>query len=525
MMQKILIVEDQFIEANSLRLLLTRQGHEITGVADHVERAIELIARKRPDIVLIDIYLKGGKTGIDLALHLQRMSIPFIYISANSNEEVFNAAKATRPDGFLVKPFRKKDLLVSLDIATYRYANTLAEESRAETAFRSQVEILFAGNHSVSRMVDELVPALQSLIPFDYFSMDNEARLRIGFNEYQVIDAAAFANIMHLTAKDIGRMNDAAMPVFSPVFFNESTLAAGYPHSPKSRHVVEEFGIASILFFPVMCAGKIIVFEFFSRRPGCYGEQHVQLLEKMRETLSRIALRISRPGQHLPETPKKNPSPVTPDRRGFDGVVGNNHLLLAVLDQVSQVAPVDTSVLITGESGTGKERIADSIHRLSPRASGPLIKVNCAALPASLIESELFGHEKGSFTGAMDKRIGKFEQANGGTIFLDEIGEMPVELQVKLLRVLQEREIERIGSQSPLKIDVRIIAATNRKLEKEVAEGRFRLDLYYRLNVFPIVLPALRERKDDIPELASHFIERYNRKCGRNIAGIAQKAM
>ncbi len=185
---------------------------------------------------------------------------------------------------------------------------------------------------------------------------------------------------------------------------------------------------------------------------------------------------------------------------------------------------MDTSVLVLGESGTGKERIADCIHELSPRKNKPLVKINCATLPATLIESELFGHEKGSFTNAHEKRIGKFEQADGGTIFLDEIGEMPLDLQVKMLRVLQEKEIERIGGRAPIKIDVRIVAATNRNLEKEVAEGKFRLDLYYRLNVFPIIIPPLRERKEDIPMLTTHFINLYSKKAGKKIAGISEKA-
>ena len=198
----------------------------------------------------------------------------------------------------------------------------------------------------------------------------------------------------------------------------------------------------------------------------------------------------------------------------FEKFVGKSHLLLNVFDQITQVAPMDTSVLVLGESGTGKERIADCIHELSPRKNKPLVKINCATLPATLIESELFGHEKGSFTNAHEKRIGKFEQAEGGTIFLDEIGEMPLDLQVKMLRVLQEKEIERIGGRAPIKIDVRIVAATNRNLEKEVAEGRFRLDLYYRLNVFPIIIPPLRERKEDIPLLTESFY-RYLRQKGR----------
>jgi transcriptional regulator with GAF, ATPase, and Fis domain len=198
-------------------------------------------------------------------------------------------------------------------------------------------------------------------------------------------------------------------------------------------------------------------------------------------------------------------------------------MLLNVFDEVMQVAPMDTSVLIQGESGTGKESIADAIRELSPRKNKPFIKINCATLPSTLIESELFGHEKGSFTGALEKRTGKFEQADGGTIFLDEVGEMSPDMQVKLLRVLQEQEIERIGGKAPIKINVRVVAATNRNLEKEVAEGRFRLDLYYRLNVFPITLPPLRARKEDIPLLTEHFINHYNKKTGKKITGTSDK--
>jgi transcriptional regulator with GAF, ATPase, and Fis domain len=176
--------------------------------------------------------------------------------------------------------------------------------------------------------------------------------------------------------------------------------------------------------------------------------------------------------------------------------------------------------LILGETGTGKELIAKAIHNLSSRKENAFITVNCAALPAQLIESELFGHEKGSFTGALEKRIGKFEVANGGTIFLDEIGELPLEIQAKLLRVLQEKEFERLGGKSTVRSDVRIVAATNRELEKEVERGKFRSDLFFRLNVFPILVPPLRERKDDIPLLVKYFIDKYSKKIGKEHKSI-----
>ena len=211
--------------------------------------------------------------------------------------------------------------------------------------------------------------------------------------------------------------------------------------------------------------------------------------------------------------------------QNFEEIVGTSPLLKHVFRQVSQVAPTDTTVLVLGESGTGKELIARAIHHQSPRRGRILVKLNCAALPAQLIESDLFGHEKGAFTGAIDRRIGKFELAQGGTIFLDEIGEMPLELQAKLLRVLQEREIERVGGKGPILVDVRVIAATNRSLETEVNEGRFRLDLYYRLSVFPLLLPALHERREDIPLLAHHFAKKFCRKMGKPFRGISEPAM
>jgi formate hydrogenlyase transcriptional activator len=204
-----------------------------------------------------------------------------------------------------------------------------------------------------------------------------------------------------------------------------------------------------------------------------------------------------------------------PHTKATDEIVGESAQLESVLRQVRLVAPTDSTVLILGETGTGKELIAHAIHQLSNRASRPFIRVNCAAIPSSLIASELFGHEKGAFTGAVHRRQGRFEVANGGTIFLDEIGELPMETQITLLRVIQEREFERVGSTQPISVDVRIIAATNRDLEAAVAAGTFRSDMFYRLNVFPIHVPSLRERLEDIPLLVEYLVERLARRFGK----------
>jgi DNA-binding NtrC family response regulator len=351
--QSILIVEDELLVANNLRTVLQKNGYDVTGVAPSVEGARQLLKQDRPTLVLLDIYLKGDGSGIDLAVELNEKNIPFVYISANSSQEVLEAAKATGPYGFIVKPFRENDLLVSLEIAFYRH-------------------------------------------------------------EYQ-----------------------------------QQTKPVPFETAPAVRTAVTAI----------------------------------------------------------------------PD------FIGESAAIRRVFEMVGRVAPANTSVLILGESGTGKEKIAAQIHRLSLRRNKPFVVVNCAALPMHLIESELFGHEKGAFTGAFEKKIGKFERAEGGTLFLDEIGEMPPDLQVKLLRVLQEKEIERIGGNGSFRINVRIIAATNRNLEKEIAEGRFRLDLYYRLYLFPIFLPPLRERKEDIPLLAEYFLKQYASMAGKDIRGWSPSAL
>jgi len=349
---KILIVEDQFIEAKSLNVILTSAGYFTCSIARSVASALSIIEKEKPDLVLVDIFLQGEGTGIDLGKILNEKNMAFVYLSANSNRQILEAAKPTKPYGFMVKPFRAKDVLIMLDVALYLHQNRLSEK-------------------------------------------------------------------------------------------------------------------------------------------------------------------ISIPSSKNPE------SVVLPPE--FSHLVGKSQKFLETLERAKMVGPKDTSVLILGESGTGKELIAHSIHKVSPRRYKPFVVVNCGTLPANLIESDLFGHEKGSFTGAANKREGKFELADEGTIFLDEIGELPLELQVKFLRVLQEREIEPIGGK-PKKVNLRVLAATNKDLEEEVAAGRFRIDLYYRLNVFPLLLPSLRERKEDIPLLANHFLKKYSTEEGRQVPVLSAEA-
>ena len=543
MNKKILIVEDQFVEANDLQLILKKAGYIVCGIARSVPIAMEMIKNERPDFVLLDIFLKGKLTGVDLAKHLRKENIAFIYLSANSNEEILSEAKTTEPYGFIVKPFREKDLLVTLEIAQYRH------EHSQDSKFRREIELIEMLDRVINEDTDwkqkllQIGKAIQPYIPFDFMAAgfdDSDyivnssiSFLRIAFNEYQTIGLKELSNITGLTADELTNIHTMQEKATTVAYFNNEEFENIILKPSIERIFAKTFNLSSLLTSPVQLAGgKIFTFSFYSRRADAYNFEHIGVLNHLHQTISRNIekLIITENDTRNKNELKQLNRQATYDRNNasaseFEGIIGKSHLLLTVFDQITQVAPFDTAVLILGESGTGKERVADCIHNLSPRKGKSIVKVNCATLPATLIESELFGHEKGAFTGATDKRIGKFEQANEGTIFLDEIGEMPVDMQVKLLRVLQEKEIEPIGGRSAIKINVRVIAATNRNLEKEVADGRFRLDLYYRLNVFPITLPPLSERIEDIPALAHHFISVYNRKTGKKITGLSDKVL
>jgi DNA-binding NtrC family response regulator len=539
--KKVLIAEDQFVEAYDLQLMLEKAGYEVCGIARSVPIALEMVRNQKPDLVILDIFLKGKLTGIDLAKQLKEDNIPFIFLSANSNEEILAAANTTEPHGFIVKPFREKDLLVTLEIAQYRH-----EHSR-ETKFRRGKELLRQLDKTIRDNADwkhkllQIGKILQQDIPFDYLAtgFDNLGKsncsgasfLRLGFDEYQIIGIKELITITGITMNGLMTIHAASSKEIIPAFFNNEAFEKITPKPSLNRLFSENFHLESLLTLPLLLAGgETFSFCFYSRRPDAYTPEHITLLLRLQQILTRsIEQMLHAENAGITAKPEKTEylRPVGTDTNSpaFEGIVGSSHLLLNVFDHITQVAPFETSVLILGESGTGKERIADCIHNLSPRKGKPLVKVNCAALPSTLIESELFGHEKGSFTDANEKRTGKFEQANGGTIFLDEIGEITADMQVKLLRVLQEKEIEPIGSKATVKINVRIIAATNRNLEREVADGRFRLDLYYRLNVFPIALPPLRERTEDLPALVNHFINYYNRKAGKKIIGVSDRVL
>jgi formate hydrogenlyase transcriptional activator len=719
----VLIVEDEFIVANDLRRRLTKAGYQVLGLAATAAEARQLLAGGPPAVVLLDIFLKGPESGLELAAWLHERQIPFVYLSANLSDEVLAAANLTQPLGFLNKPFREKDVLAALELARYRHAHG------EETRLRRQRELQVAVNNAIVRLYDrdELCQAiavqLSQLVPFTLLS------LRIGLPEeqsfYWVVlhktAAGAFEKVSPLrllgpdapdallqrlteqppdqVGEQVGTFGGAAFeelcrtqrtarasrdafgaralavfPVvlkrhsfaslqlaspdpaaFAPEHYatvelllpqlalaldnllvceeiearrrqkavelalvsafrngreletiapavaqalqqvlpldlltlygvdrvlgtvQDGTNASRQPdgtfrllpatdfvHLPdaaarlawqqsileletqlqeptlnvgeegearRARNLVarrygEHLGLHSSMYVPVQVQGRpVAALVVASRARYAYTARDLRLLQELSRPLA-LALenllafeRIKTLSQQL-ELENTYLAEEIRTTYNVGEIIGTGPPMQALFSSLGLVAGTDATVLITGETGTGKELVARAVHELSARAARTMVKVNCAALPPHLIESELFGHEKGSFTGATEKRLGKFELADGSTIFLDEIGELPLELQAKLLRALQEREIERVGGRHPLAVDVRIVAATNRDLKQEVADGRFRSDLYYRLNVFPLTVPPLRARPEDIVPLATHFLQRFSKKLGKPLTGL-----
>lgn len=400
-----------------------------------------------------------------------------------------------------------------VELTAERY-RTLLETNNAIITYLTPEALLHAVSEILRRVVPYSGAALTLYNPisksFRYYAMEGNipsAHFRVGveFDRGQTISAWVFDNQRPVTRGDLEKEQQ-------------------YPND--SRLVAQ--GIHSDCIIPLIIGGKSIgTLNVGSTEKHQYSQASLETLQEIAnqvalavanmqsyEEIVELKARLEKENVYLQEEIRTE--------HNFEEIIGNGPALLAVLRKVEQVAPTDSTVLIYGETGTGKELIARAIHDRSTRKNRPLLKVNCSAISAGLVESELFGHLKGAFTGAFERRIGRFELADGGTIFLDEIGELPLETQVKLLRVLQEREFEPVGSNRPVRVDVRVIAATNRNLQESIRTGGFRSDLFYRLNVFPIDVPPLRERRSDIPQLAMFFVSRFSRKFGKRIQGMSQ---
>ncbi|RAK64692.1 sigma-54-dependent Fis family transcriptional regulator [Hymenobacter edaphi] len=378
---------------------------------------------------------------------------------------------------------------------------------------------------------------INRVAPCNYFGVRTRApgssvRAFVEFNKepdgsFALLDENRFEDM----PEALRSMHDSAHVFESPAVYVGAAFEELTERFALLRYMREQRGTQSVLYAPLSAGDEpTTALILASAQPYAYSEATLQLIMSLVpqirlamqnvfafEQIEALRSQLERERTYLIDEIN------TTAAARFGDFVGGSQVMQQVFVRVEQVAPTDSTVLITGETGTGKELVARALHNFSPRKERALIKINCAALPAQLIESELFGHEKGAFTGAHDRRIGKFELADGGTIFLDEIGELPLDLQAKLLRVLQEKEFERIGGRRVIRTDVRVIAATNRVLEEEVAAGRFRADLYYRLDVFPIHLPALRERPEDIEPLVRHFLERFTKKLGKPVRGLRSR--
>jgi len=402
------------------------------------------------------------------------------------------------------------------------------DRKRAEEALMLQLSSVLLANMDVRKLLEAISATIHEVIPHDNaaVSLYDPERGDLVAHFLGRQDPALFPGELRLSLQDT--LSGVAFRTREPVLLkrlSDATFAAATVSN------LTRLGMESGCFVPLIHHGKAIgVLSIVSRLEGAIGQHEVDVLSRIGAQVAMavdnsIAFRrIAELRDKLRQEKQYLEEEINLENR-FEDIVGESAGLRQVLKQIETVAPTDATVLIQGETGTGKELLARAIHRLSPRHERTFIKLNCAAIPAGLLESELFGHEKGAFTGAIARKMGRLELAHEGTLFLDEVGEMPLDLQPKLLRALQEREIERLGGTRPIPVDVRLIAATNRDLAQMVAEKQFRSDLYYRLKVFPIFAPPLRERAADIPVLVRHFVATHSRRMGKTIETIPDETM
>jgi len=414
-----------------------------------------------------------------------------------------------------------------------RFVGTCAdidELKRSENKHKALLEIsnLMVGSLMDPALISAIYKALGRVVQLDsaglvLFTAEKDSFRIIARTIEQTSDYFVPGFEIDRRKSRIGRVFDQRTPSLVNDLQNEGL----YVDDKK----LAELGLRSRYLVPLLSFGKCIgVIGIASKNVGCYDESDMHFISEVAnqialavenmnayDEIAELKSRLELENTYLQEEIGKT--------HNFDEIIGSSPELLKLLDNVELAAPTDANVLIFGETGSGKELIARAIHGRSPRKNRPLVKINCAAMPAGLVESELFGHVRGAFTGASQPRVGRFELADGGTLFLDEVGEMPIETQVKLLRVLQEKQFEPVGSNRTVKVDVRIIAATNRDLGKAIASGEFRSDLYYRLNVIPLHVPTLRDRRSDIPEMVMHFLEQSSKRIGKPAPAVSQETM
>ena len=480
---RILIVEDERITAEDLRDILTDLGYLVIGVVSNGTDALRRVEEAAPDLVLMDIRIKGEQDGTEVALTLRtRFNIPVVYLTAHADSETLDRAKRAQPLGYITKPFQEAELHANIEMALYK--------NREDQKAKNREELLA----STLRAIGEGIVSVDRAGNITLLNSAAEA-----WTGWAVSDAQGKPLQEIFPLLDSERRERVTVPL-------EASLTDG---------VIEE-----------LRAGVCLV----SRD----GEQRritgsIAPMRDHRGDISGAVILFGSAGVE-PGPPQGGAKPDTDtgqDGLGLGGfkVVAASPQMKQVLRFAQRIAESEAStILLEGESGTGKDVLAQFIHHMGNRRTGPFVSLNCAAIPDTLLESELFGYDKGAFTDARAPKAGILELASGGTIFLDEIGEMPVVLQAKLLRVLEEQKFRRLGGVRDIQVDLRVMAATNRRLVEAIDQGKFRLDLYYRLNVIQVTLPALRERQEDVIPLARYFLGLYNTRFRRNILGFSRGA-
>ena len=470
---RILVVEDERITAEDLRDILTGLGYAVTAVVSSGADAIREAERTAPDLVLMDIRIKGDMDGVEAARIIrERFQIPAVYLTAHADQETLERAKLAEPLGYVVKPFQESELQASIEMALYKH--------KIDREARERERKLSATLSAIGEGVISIDAA--SLVTF----LNPAAEGWTGWKQQEALGNSV-DQVLQLKSRDnpLTRTLRAGTLVELP----EATLVA----ADGAERLVAGTA-APIRDHSGKIAGAVLVFggprDDAAARPV-------------------PAARVVAEG---------------PAAGRFE-IVFESAAMRQVMNFARRVAASEAStILLQGESGTGKDVVAKYLHYNSRRETEPFIPINCAAIPETLLESELFGYEKGAFTDARAQKKGILELANRGTVFLDEVGELPLLLQAKLLRVLEEQSFRRLGGVKDIQVDLRVVAATNRPLEQAVQQGKFRVDLYYRLNVIQLAVPPLRERKDDILPLANHFIRSYNQRFKREIKGVSPEA-
>jgi len=485
--RSILVVEDEGVVAEDLQHRLIELGYSVAGWAVSGEDAVRLADEVRPELVLMDIRIRGEVDGIGAARAIrERFDIPVIFVTAFADAETIGRAKVAEPLGYIVKPFSDRDLETSIELALHKHQ---LDKQRADL-----LERLKQANAEIEEQRGFLSALFESA-PFSVAVVDGLFRVRMA--------------------------NRCFKQAFRSIGPTEIDVRAG--EILQCGRAIANPGMCGAVEDCLSCQIRTPVLEALEGRST--SRQRCTFEKVDQGMVHQMMLMVSSsPIRHRDEalamliledvTELSGLRDLLKVEKSFAGIVGTSPKITAIFDTIREVVDVNVPVLIMGESGTGKELVARAIHNESGRAGRPFVPVNCGALPDGLLESELFGHVKGAFTGAVRDRKGRFELADTGTIFLDEIGDLSPNMQVKLLRVLQESSFERVGGEKTVTVNVRVVCATNKDLLREVEAGRFRDDLYYRLAVVPVTMPPLRERAVDIPLLAAHILAREAAAAG-----------